>query len=168
MTGRPAHAERGAPERFDDLGLPRDLDVRDVAPAEQEEEQLPGETGDAGDRAPTPRPDHLAGSRPDELEATEEPRWRTGSDGRDKLREVALRERESSSFGKPTPRAGNDETRRSDQVVFTEYEVRGEVARGPGAEKRYRGGAELIEQVAQLRALIGVVEHLRHGVGAYA
>ena len=69
---------------------------------------------------------------------------------------------EPSPFGEPAPRAGDDESRRGEKVVFTQDEMRREVVRCPRIEERRSLRAEFVQQIAELLALDGVEEQLGH------
>ena len=72
-------------------------------------------------------------------------------------------------FGHARPRAGKDQPRTGDGVVLAQPEVDGEVTRRPGREDGRGVGAELVEQVAERRPLVGVEPGRTHrpsvGVG---
>ena len=96
----------------------------------------------------------------------EEAGRRSRSDRRDKPGEVPHRERPSSSFGEPTPRAGQDESGSGEEVVLAEDEVRGEIAGRPRLEEGRCVGTEFVEQVAEPCSLDGVEGRIcRTGLG---
>ena len=96
----------------------------------------------------------------------EEAGRRSRSDRRDKPGEIPHRERPASSFGQPTPRAGQDESGSGQAVVLADDEVRGEIAGRPRLEEGWCLGTELVEQVAEPRSLDGVEGHTGHGARA--
>jgi hypothetical protein len=98
---------------------------------------------------------------------TEEAGRRSRSDRRDKPAEVPHRERPASSFGQPTPRAGQDESGSGQAVVLADDEVRGEIAGRPRGKESGCLGTELVEQVADLCSLGGVPEQIDHVAGVY-
>jgi hypothetical protein len=68
----------------------------------------------------------------------------------------------ASSFGQPTPGAGQDESGSGEAVVLADDEVRGEIAGRPRLEEGWRLGTELVEQVAEPRSLDGVEGPIGH------
>lgn len=95
----------------------------------------------------------------------EETRRRPGSNDRDELREPLLLQCNPPSFGEEGPRAGKDESRRGEVVVFTEDEVRHEVVSRPRLEKCRSIRAELVQELTELLAFDGVEEQFGHVAG---
>jgi hypothetical protein len=97
---------------------------------------------------------------------TEEAGRRSRPDRRDQLGEVPRGERSASAFGQPTPGAGQDESGSGQAVVLADGQMRGEITGRPRLEECRRLRTELVEQVAELRALDGVEGHIGHGARA--
>jgi hypothetical protein len=93
---------------------------------------------------------------------SEEARRWPGSNGRDEICEPCLLQCEPSPFGESAPRAGDDESRRGEEVVFTQDEVGCEVVRCPRIKERRSLWAEFVQQIAELRALDGIEEQSGH------
>ena len=72
------------------------------------------------------------------------------------------RQAHPSPFGEPCEWARQYEAGRSDQIAFSQYEVGGEIVRGPAFDQRGSGRSEFIEEAAQLEALVGVEGDLLH------
>jgi len=85
--------------------------------------------------------------------------WRRSrSDRRAEPCEVRERERSSSSFSQATPCTGQDKSGAGEVLALAKDQVRGEIAGRPRLNERRCLGAELVEQVAELRSLDGVKE----------
>ena len=87
----------------------------------------------------------------------EEPDRRAGPDPRDQPREVlALGQSGATPLGETFEGARQDEARAGNEIVFAQDEVGGKIVRGPAIEQCGNGGAELVEQIAELEALLHV------------
>ena len=96
----------------------------------------------------------------------EEAPWWSRADRLDKVAEVALLQSEASTFGEAGPPSRHHEAGGSKEIVLAEHEVGCKVVCRPGAQEGGRLRAEFHEQIAELLALDGVIENLRHNAGA--
>ncbi len=87
----------------------------------------------------------------------EEADGRAGPDPRDKPGEVgALGQADSTPLGEPLESARQNEARASNQIAFSQHEMGSEVMSSPAFEQGRNRRAKLIEEIAELQALLGV------------
>jgi hypothetical protein len=80
-----------------------------------------------------------------------------GPDPRDEPGEVvALGQSDPALLGESLEGARQHEARAGNQIAFSQHQVGGEVMRSPALEERGYGRAELIEEIAELEAFLGV------------
>jgi hypothetical protein len=65
-------------------------------------------------------------------------------------------------LGEPPEGGRQDQTRSSNDIVFPQHEVGGQIVGSPAVEQSGRARANLLEQVAQLTALPRVQRNLCH------
>jgi hypothetical protein len=63
-------------------------------------------------------------------------------------------------------RLGKNERRSSEEIVFAQHEVGGEIVCGPVVEQRGARGPELVEEIAELGPLLRIEGQSRHGGGS--
>jgi hypothetical protein len=84
----------------------------------------------------------------------EEADGRAGPDPRDEPGKVlAPGQSGPAPLGEPRERTRQNEARTSNEIVFSQHEVSGEIVRSPALEQRRNGRAELIEKITELKAL---------------
>src|ERR1700751_5634482 len=94
--------------------------------------------------------------RPHPPDAEEADGW-AGTDSRDEPREfLPLGQSDPTLFGEPFKGPGQNEARASDQIVFAQNEVGGEIISSPALDQCWNRRAQLIEQIAELKALLRV------------
>jgi hypothetical protein len=98
----------------------------------------------------------------------EEPDGRAGADARDESRKVlAMGKSGPTPLREPLEGPRQNEARASDEIVLAQHEMGGEVVRSPPAEQGRNRRAELVEKIAQLKALLRIERDVTHEAGVY-
>jgi hypothetical protein len=98
----------------------------------------------------------------------EEPDGRAGPDPRDEPRKVLARGQTGPTpLGEPFEGTGQNKTRASNEIVFSQHEVCGQIVSSPALEQCGNGTAELVEKITKLKALLRVQRNISHDGGVY-
>ena len=93
---------------------------------------------------------------PDPPDAEEADGW-AGTDPRNERGEVAaLGQSDPALFGEPLEWARQDEAGPGNEIVFSQHEVGGEIMSSPAFEQCWNRRAELIEEITELKAFLGI------------
>jgi hypothetical protein len=98
----------------------------------------------------------------------EEPDGRAGPDSRDEPCDVlALSQSGPTPLGESLEETRPNEAGASNEIAFSQHQVRSEILSSPALEQRGNGRTELVEEITQFKALLHVQRDISHAAAVY-